>query len=80
MNLPNFSGGVGGAMISFLSTPPGEEAIRQYFCSSEGSEFLKHFAASPEGRKIIRCALPHVLEGMELPPGTRDMIRKAMFG
>jgi len=63
---------------TFLANPDGQEAAKRYFASPDGIALLKKFAATPEGRKAILSVIPVVLEGINLPRDTREMIISAL--
>jgi len=77
MNFGNFAG-MGGAVASYLSTPEGQDAAKKFLASPDGINLLKTFAASPEGQKALMSALPILLDGINLPPGVKEMITAAI--
>lgn len=77
MNFGNIAG-LSGAAGNFLATPEGQESVKKFLASPDGIELLKNFAMTPDGQKVIKSILPQVLDGMNLPPGVADMIRKAL--
>jgi len=78
MNFGNIAGMGGAALTNYLSTPEGQDAVKKFLASPEGVSVLKNFAATPEGREVIMGILPTVLDGLNLPPGTEDMIKGAL--
>jgi len=71
-------GGMGGAVASYLATPEGQEAAKQFLASPDGINLLKTFAASPAGQKALLSIVPTLLDGMNLPPGVKEMITAAL--
>ena len=71
-------GGMGGAVSSYLATPEGQEAAKQFLASPDGINLLKTFAASPDGQKALLSVLPALLNGINLPPGVKEMITAAL--
>jgi len=71
-------GGMGGAVSSYLATPEGQEAAKQFLASPDGINLLKTFASSPEGQKVLLSVLPTLLNGINLPPGVKEMITAAL--
>ena len=39
---------------------------------------LQKFAGTPEGKETIVSILPHILDGLNLPPGAADTIKGAI--
>lgn len=77
MNFGNL-GGMGGAVAGYISTPEGQEAVKQFLASPEGITLLKNFAGSAEGKKAMASVLPSVLTGLNLPAGASEMITAAL--
>ena len=77
MNFGNLAG-LGGAAESFISTPEGQAAIKQFLGSSAGIDLLKNFAGTPDGQKAIMAVLPTVLDGLNLPQPVKDMIKSSI--
>jgi len=71
-------GGMGGAIGSFLASPDGQDAAKKFLASSQGTDMLKSFAATPEGQKALMSVVPVILDGINLPPGVKDMILAAL--
>ncbi len=71
-------GGMGGAIGSFLASPDGQDAAKKFLASPEGTNMLKSFAATPEGQKALMSVVPVILDGINLPPGVKDMILAAL--
>ncbi|MFA4876575.1 MAG: hypothetical protein WC586_04115 [Methanoregula sp.] len=71
-------GGMGGAVAGYLATPEGQEAAKQFLASPDGINLLKSFAASPAGQKALFAVVPTLLEGVNLPPGAKEMILAAL--
>ncbi|MDD1693198.1 MAG: hypothetical protein LUQ71_00590 [Methanoregula sp.] len=71
-------GGIGGAAVSYLQTPEGQETVKKFLASPEGIALLQNFAGTPEGKKTLMSVLPTVLSGLNLPAGASDMITNAL--
>jgi hypothetical protein len=71
-------GGMGGAIGSFLASPDGQDAAKKFLASPQGTDMLKSFAATPEGQKALMSVVPVILDGINLPPGVKDMILAAL--
>ena len=71
-------GGMGGAIGSFLASPDGQDAAKKFLASPQGTEMLKSFAVTAEGQKALMSVVPVILEGINLPPGVKEMILAAL--
>jgi hypothetical protein len=71
-------GGIGGSIAGYLSTPEGQEAVKKFLASPQGVALLQNFAGTPEGQKTMFSVLPQVIGGLNLPPGTADIIAGAI--
>ncbi len=71
-------GGMGGAIGSFLASPDGQDAAKKFLASPQGTDMLKSFAATQEGQKALMSVVPVILDGINLPPGVKDMILAAL--
>jgi len=69
---------MGGAIGSFLASPDGQDAAKKFLASPQGTDMLKSFAATPEGQKALMSVVPVILDGINLPPGVKDMILAAL--
>jgi hypothetical protein len=76
MNFGNL-GGIGLAAGNFLATPEGQEAAKKFLASPDGVTLLKSFAGTPDGQKIIMNLLPTIVDGLDLPPAVKEMIKAA---
>ena len=79
MNFGNIAG-LGGAAVSYLATPEGQEMVKKFLATPDGVQLLKDFAMTAEGRNVIAGILPQILGGMNLPPGAADIIKNALGG
>ena len=71
-------GGIGWVVESYLATPEGRDVVKKYLTSPEGSAMLQKFVGTPEGKETIVSILPHILGGLNLPPGAADNIKTAI--
>ena len=71
-------GGIGWVVESYLATPEGRDVVKKYLTSPEGSVMLQKFVGTPEGKETIVSILPHILGGLNLPPGAADTIKAAL--
>jgi hypothetical protein len=71
-------GGIGWVVESYLVTSEGRNAVKKYLTSPEGIIMLQKFAGTPEGKETIIRILPHILGGLNLPPGADDTIKGAI--
>ena len=69
---------LGGAAAGFLATPEGQATVKNFLATPDGIQLLKSFATTAEGQKVIAGLLPQVIGGMNLPPGTIEMIKGAL--
>jgi hypothetical protein len=71
-------GGIGWVVESFVATQEGRDAVKKYLTSPEGISMLQKFVKTPEGKETIVSILPHILSGLNLPPGAADTINAAI--
>jgi hypothetical protein len=71
-------GGIGWVVESYIAAPEGRNAVNKYLTSPEGIAMLQKFVGTPEGKETIVSILPHILDGLNLPPGSADTIRGAL--
>jgi hypothetical protein len=71
-------GGIGWVVESYVATQEGRDAVKKYLTSPQGSAMLQKFVGTPEGKETIVSILPHILGGLNLPPGTADTIKAAL--
>jgi hypothetical protein len=71
-------GGIGWIVENYVATPEGRDAVKKYLTSPEGSVMLQKFVGTPEGKETILSILPHILGGLNLPPGAADAIKAAL--
>ena len=71
-------GGIGWVVESYVATQEGRDAVKKYLTSPEGSAMLEKFIGTPEGKETIVSILPHILGGLNLPPGAADTINAAL--
>ena len=60
---------------SYVATHEGRNAVKKYLTSPEGIAMLQKFVGTPEGKETIVSILPHILGGLNLPPGSVDTIK-----
>jgi len=77
MNFGNI-GSMGGAVANYLSTPEGQDAVKKFLASPQGIALLQNFVGTPEGKTTMAGVLPNVLGGLNLPPGTAEMVIGAL--
>ena len=70
-------GGIGWVVENYVATQEGRDAVKKYLTSPEGSAMLQKFVRTPEGKETIVSILPHILGGLNLPPGAADTINGA---
>jgi hypothetical protein len=71
-------GGIGWVVENYVATQEGRDAVKKYLTSPEGSAMLQKFVRTPEGKETIVSILPHILGGLNLPPGAADTINAAI--
>jgi len=71
-------GGIGWVVENYVATQEGRDAVKKYLTSPEGSAMLQKFVRTPEGKETIVSILPHILGGLNLPPGAADTIKGAL--
>jgi hypothetical protein len=74
MNFGNL-GGIGLAAGNFLATPEGQEAAKKFLATPDGVTLLKSFAGTPQGQQVIMSLLPTIVDGLNLPPAVKEMIK-----
>jgi hypothetical protein len=52
--------------------------VVENYVAPEGISMLQKFAGTPEGKETIVSILPHILGGLNLPPGAADTIKGAL--
>jgi hypothetical protein len=68
-------GGIGWVVENYVATPEGRNTVKKYLTSPEGNSMLQKFVETPEGKETIVSILPHILGGLNLPPGAADTIK-----
>jgi hypothetical protein len=71
-------GGIGWVVESYVATQEGRDTVKKYLTSPEGISMLQKFVGTPEGKETIVSILPHILGGLNLPPGAADTINAAI--
>ena len=72
--------GLGGMAAHFLSTPQGQQMIREYLSTPEGQKAVDTFLLTPHGQQMAMLLLSRALDGLDLPPETKETIRNAIDG
>jgi hypothetical protein len=65
---------LGNQAAAYLATPDGQETIKKFLSSPEGIAMLNNFFSSPEGKGVAANVLPTLLNGLNLPSGTQEMV------
>lgn len=71
-------GFLGDLITEFLATPEGREIVRQYLSSPEGASMMDAFLTTPEGHQLAMSMVPQLLESLNLPIGTKEIILAAL--
>jgi len=72
--------GLGGMAAHFLSTPQGQQMIKDYLSTPEGQKSLDAFLKTPHGQQVAMLLLSRALDGLDLPEETKGSIRRALDG
>ncbi len=67
-----------GMIAGYVTSPKGQETIRNFLASPEGQKTIDRYLATPEGQKMGRLFLSKALEGLDLPAPVKDQIRTAL--
>jgi len=73
-------GMLGNQAAAYLATPEGQETVKKFFSSAEGTSFLTQYLSSPEGAGVAKAVLPAVLQNLNLPAGAQEMVLKMLQG
>lgn len=72
--------GLGGMAAHFLSSPQGQQMIRDYLSTPEGQQAVDAFLKTPHGQEMAILLLSRSLDGLDLPEETRESVRRALDG
>jgi hypothetical protein len=67
-----------GMIAGYITSPKGQEAIRNYLISPEGKKTLDSYLSTPEGQDMAKLILSRALEGTNISPDLREKILAAV--
>ena len=71
-------GGMGGAIGSFLASPDGQDAAKKFLASPQGYRNAEKFCSYSGRTESPHERCPGHIEGINLPPGVKEMILAAL--
>jgi len=67
-----------GMIAGYVTSPRGQEAIRNFLSSPEGKKTINTFLSTPEGQEAARLVLSRALDGLDLPADVRAKVLSAV--